>query len=218
MNEKALSLDPDLIEAQYGIGMVYFHQKRFSQAKNIFEKVIHKKNDFYPVQLWLAWTLMILGDFDGAITHCKSMAAMRPYSEEPWHFIEQSLMNKGDGKSARKAGDKVIELTLRKLEVNPKDLLAMSRMAISYGQRGESGKTLEAITKIVEIDPHDGMALYNCAGAYAGIGKREEALTCLKSSLEKGTMNVIEWIESDPNLDPIRDDPRFREILSKFNV
>ena len=218
MNEKALSLEPDLIEAQYGIGMVYFHQKRFSQAKEVFKKVIHTKNDFYPVQLWLAWTLMILGDFDAAITHCKSMSAMRPYSEEPWHFIEQSFMNKGEGKAAREAGDKVIELTLCRLEVNPKDLLAMSRMAISYAHRGESEKALEAIIKIVEIDPHDGMALYNCACAYAGIGKKEEALACLKSSYEKGTMNVIEWIESDPNLDPIRDDPRFREIFSKFSV
>jgi len=170
------------------------------------------------VQLWLAWTLMILGDFDAAISHCKTMAAMRPYSEEPWHFIEQSFMNKGQGKAAREAGDKVIELTLRRLEVNPKDLLAMSRMAISFAHRGESGKTLEAITKIVEIDPHDGMALYNCACAYAGIGKKEEALNCLISSYEKGTMNVIEWIESDPNLDPIRADPRFREIISKYSV
>ena len=218
MNEKALNLNPDLIEAQFGIGMVYFHQKRFSKAKGVFEKVIRTKNDFYPVQLWLAWTLMILGDFDAAISHCKTMAAMRPYSEEPWHFIEQSFMNKGQGKAAREAGDKVIELTLRRLEVNPKDLLAMSRMAISFAHRGESGKTLEAITKIVEIDPHDGMALYNCACAYAGIGKKEEALTCLISSYEKGTMNVIEWIESDPNLNPIRDDPRFREIISKFSV
>jgi len=49
MNEKALGLDPDLIEAQFGIGMVYFHQKRFAVAKRIFEKVLESKNDYYQL-------------------------------------------------------------------------------------------------------------------------------------------------------------------------
>ena len=37
MNEKALELDPDLIEAQIGIGLVYFFQKRLKEASYHFE-------------------------------------------------------------------------------------------------------------------------------------------------------------------------------------
>ncbi|HVO74659.1 MAG TPA: protein kinase, partial [Ignavibacteriaceae bacterium] len=36
--EKALGIDPNLIEAKFAIGMFYYHQKRFTEAIEIFEK------------------------------------------------------------------------------------------------------------------------------------------------------------------------------------
>jgi len=218
MNERALSLDPDLIEAQHGIGMVYFHQKRFAEAKREFEKVISIKSDFYPAHFWLSWTLEILGDHDSAIRHLKSAADIKPYSEEPWHRMEHSLRRKGELKAAQEAGDKVIELGARKLELNPKDVIALSRMAITFANKGESGKAIEAVKGIMQIDPSDSWALYNCAGAYASLGKKEEALAYLESSLKEGGLHLIEWIEGDPYLESIRNDPKFQEILSKYLV
>ena len=40
MNEKALDLDPDLIEAQISIGLVYFFQNRLTEAAHHLEKVL----------------------------------------------------------------------------------------------------------------------------------------------------------------------------------
>ncbi|UCF04500.1 MAG: protein kinase [bacterium] len=216
MNEKALSLDPDLIEAKFGIGMAYFLQKSFAKAKQEFEKVISNRNDFYPAHIWLILTSILLTEYDTAISYAHRAAAIKPYSEEPWHLIEQSFRKKGETKAANKAADKVIDIAVRKLEVNPNDLLALSRIAIAYVNTGKRVEALEAIHRIEEIDPEDGMALYNCAGAYNMLGMKEEALAALKSSLEKGATNLVEWIDGDPYLDSIRDDREFRDILSKF--
>ncbi len=216
-NEKALSLDPDLIEAQFGIGMAYFHQKRFSQAKRVFEKIIKIKSNFYQAYFWLGWTSDILGDYDKSIKHYNSAALIKPYSEEPWHLLEQSLRRKGELEAAQEAGSKVIELGIRKLEVNQRDVLVLSRMAISYAKKGEREKAIEAVKRVKEIDPNDILGLYNSACTYAVLGNKEEALKCLMhSSFKKGMRQIIDWMKGDPYLESIRDDPKFQEILSQY--
>jgi len=218
MNEKALGLDPDLIEAQFGIGMVYFHQKRFAVAKGIFEKVLESKNDYYQACWWLGLTSVVLEDYDSAIRFFKSAAVIKPYSEEPWHFLEQSFRRMGKLKAAKEAANKVIELGKRKLEANPKDVAALSRLAVTYAIIGENKRALEAVRKVIEIDPNDGVGLYNCAGAYACLGMKEEALKYLEKASEAGWWKLSEWIQNDPSLESIRDDPEFQDILSKHSV
>jgi non-specific serine/threonine protein kinase len=218
MNEKALSLDPDLIEAQLGMGMVYFHQKRFAQAKRNFEKVLESKNDYYQACYWLGLTSVVLGDYDIAIKYFRRAASLKPYSEEPWHLLEQSYRKIHKLKPAQEAANKMIELGTRKLEVNPKDVAALSRLALTYAAIGENKKALEATRRVMEIDPDDGVGLYNCAGAYACLGMKEEALNYLEKASEAGWWKLSEWIQNDPSLESIRDDPEFQDILSKHSV
>jgi tetratricopeptide (TPR) repeat protein len=218
MNEKALSLDPDLVEAEFGVGMAYFLQKRFARAKEEFAKVIEAKSDFYPAHYWLIWTSILLNDFETAIAYGEKAAALKPYSEEPWHLIEQSYRMKGDLEAADEAGRVVIDLAAHKLDLNPNDLMALSRMAIAYANKGMEKKAVDAINTITELDPEDGMALYNCSGAYSVLGMKEEALRLFAISLEKGTTNLIEWVDNDPYLDPMRGDPEFNRIRERFSV
>jgi len=218
MNEKALHIEPDLIEAQFGIGLVYFHQKRFAKAKQAFEKVIKQKNDFYPAHHWLGMISDIQQDYDAAINYYKTNVAIKPYSEEPWMYLQLTFRRKGDLKAAQEAEKKIVELSIRKLEVNPEDVTTLSRMAAVYANMGNTKKALDAAKSVMEIDPNDGRALYNCACVYALLGNKEDALTYLKTALEIGFMNIIEYVKNDPDFESIRGDPKFQEILSKYSV
>ncbi len=216
MNEKALDLDPDLIEAQIGIGLVYFFQKRLTVAAHHLEKVLKIKQDSYLVLFWLGTISFCLEDYDAAVKYHQRGAVIKPYSEEPWHHLSLIFQKKGDLKSAREAGKKMVALGLRKLEVNPEDCVVLSRMALIYAVIGERNKALEAVKRIVDIQPDDGIALYNCGATYAWLGKKDEALSYLNAACEKGFMNVIHWFKNDPYIESIRDDPKFQEMLSKY--
>lgn len=218
MNEKALSLDPDSIAAQSGMGMVYFHQKRFVEAKQSFEKILKSKNDFYPACYWLGVTLYTIKDYDNAVKYYKGARDIKPYSEEPWHYLERHFRRMGKLKAAKEAANKVIELGTRKLEANPKDVVVLSRLAVTYATVSENNKALDAVRRVMEIDPDDGVGLYNCAGAYACLGMKEEALKYLEKASEAGWWKLSEWIQNDPSLESIRDDPKFKEIFSKYSV
>jgi len=218
ISETALNLDPDLIEAQVCIGIVYFHQKRFNEAKRNFEKVIHSKNDFYPAFYWLGITSVILNDYESAIKYFRCAAAIKPYSEEPLNFLRETFLRKGDLKAGNEAGNKTIRLVLRKLEVNPNDFIALSRLALTYANMGEKKKSLDAVRRVLNINPNDGMAVYNCASSYAYMGMKKDALILLKKALEVGFIHLSDWISDDPNFDLIRNDSDFQELLSNYGL
>ncbi len=219
MNEKALSLDPDSVEAQFGIGLVYFLEKRFVDAKQYLGKVISIRPDFYTAYYFLGIVSGILKDNDASDECFKRCAAIKPYSEEPWHFLEMNYRRRGDLKSAQEAGHKVIELGRRKIEINPMDIIALARIALTYAGLGENKKALDAAKKVLELESTDGTVLYNCACMYSFMGKKEEALRYLERALERGFINIIDWAKDvDPYLQPIRSDPQFRAIIARYDV
>ncbi|MCZ6601924.1 MAG: tetratricopeptide repeat protein, partial [Planctomycetota bacterium] len=69
--------------------------------------------------------------------------------------------------------------------------------------------------KALEIDPDSDLAYYNLACTYSLWGKTDEALRCLGLSLENG-FRKFQHMEKDEDLDPIRDDERYKELLDRY--
>ena len=62
-------------------------------------------------------------------------------------------------------------------------------------------------------DPHSrGIASYNLACYYARVGRVEDAVPLLRESFE-GAPDLKEWSLKDPDLDPIRQDRLFGELV-----
>lgn len=215
-NEMALSLDPGLVEAQVGVGIVLTHQRRLSEAARCFEEIVEKKEDFYPAYFWLSIVSNVIGDLDAAIEYGEMAAAKKPYSEEPWHHLDATYRRKGDIEGSKRAGDKVIELGERRLSVNPDEPITITRVAVTYASRGDKQKAMELVDRAQQIGSNDGMALYNCASVYSLLGMHDEALDLFERATEAG-MIIIDWIHYDPFIDPLRDKPKFRELMSRYD-
>jgi len=175
--------------------------------------VLWKKNDNYTSHYWLGVLAEITEDYDGALKHFHRAAEIKPYSEEPWLHIDMTHRRKGELEASHAASDKLINLAKRKLEVDAKDTISLSRLAANYARRGETASALEAIEKVLELAPNDGLVLYNCACTYAHLGKKNEAFGLLQKAIGIGYKNIIEWVENDPDLEAYREDPQFKEIL-----
>ncbi|MDO8550718.1 MAG: protein kinase [Ignavibacteria bacterium] len=213
VSEKALEKDPGLTEAKFGIGMVYYHQKRFNEAIDIFKKIIEEKNDFYLAYRWLGITSDILGDYDSAIKYYKASATFKPYSEEPLMQLDMTYRRKGDFESAKKVEKEFLKIAEQKLLINPDDVIALSRVAGVYSSQGDKEKALQTIKRVMEIDPEDGLAIYNSACVYARMNMKDEALKYLRIAFDNGYKNIREWVKSDPDFNTLRDDPEFKKII-----
>jgi tetratricopeptide (TPR) repeat protein len=76
---------------------------------------------------------------------------------------------------------------------------------------GDSARALEFAERSLAIDPEDPMLLYNVACTYAVLGKLDDAMGCLERAVDKG-FGHREWIDHDPDLNSLRDNPRFQAI------
>ena len=66
------------------------------------------------------------------------------------------------------------------------------------------------------IDPSS-TTLYNLACFYCDTGDLEKAIETLEEAFRKGLRNP-QWIDGDPDMDPIRKDPRVQAILAKMRA
>jgi tetratricopeptide (TPR) repeat protein len=98
------------------------------------------------------------------------------------------------------------------LELNPDDARAANLAASVYADLGETSEAVKYAERSLAIDPEDPMLLYNVACMYSTLGRIDEAISCLERSVDKG-FGHREWIDNDPDLIPLRDNPRYKDIV-----
>ena len=61
------------------------------------------------------------------------------------------------------------------------------------------------------------LKLYVVATFYAALGEKDEASRELNEAYDKQESDFI-WLKVDPLMDPLRSDPRFKEMLKRLNL
>jgi tetratricopeptide (TPR) repeat protein len=87
-----------------------------------------------------------------------------------------------------------------------------SAPAFGFFATKEYDKAAEVLEAALAEYPDDATVLYNLACAESMSGRTDEALEHLRRSLERGE-RFRELARTDTDFDPIRDDPRFAEIV-----
>jgi adenylate cyclase len=108
-----------------------------------------------------------------------------------------------------------IEIIERHIELNPGDARAFYLGATDLSYLGDKERSLQWAERALAIDPTDPAVLYNVACAYSQLGLIDQALDCLDQATLLGSGHRP-WVEKDPDLDPIRNHPRFAAILTRI--
>ena len=67
----------------------------------------------------------------------------------------------------------------------------------------------------LEIDPTDAGVQYNVACLYSLEAQPDRAIQCLEGAVDAG-FGHRDWIEHDPDLDSLREHPRFQDLLGRI--
>jgi serine/threonine protein kinase/Tfp pilus assembly protein PilF len=215
-NQRALTLDPHLLEAQFGIAMVYFHHRRFAQSKRTIEEILRQDSEFHPGYLRLGMIADLSGDLEGALEHYHRASELKPYDEDSWRFLADIQGKLGNTEAAEAAALKVIEVTSRKLEASLDDTTVMSRLAEAYARFGGKEEATATLKRVFELQPDDGLAVYNCSCAYALLGEKQSALISLRRAFESGFRTVGHWARTDSAFDSMRSDPEFKDLIAEL--
>jgi tetratricopeptide (TPR) repeat protein len=124
--------------------------------------------------------------------------------------LYQIPSRRGDALSAYR---KAIELARARLEVNPKDSLALAFTADYYAMVDEEPQAREQMARALEIAPTDADVLFRAAILNNHFGVTAKTLQFLSKSVAAGYSRTV--IRDTPDFDHLKDDAQFQALLPK---
>src|SRR5262249_14903816 len=76
--QNAIDIAPNFTEALNNLGTIYYHDRKFDEAAELFERAVRANPNSYPAQVNLAGALISLGDYLRALAENSKALDMRP--------------------------------------------------------------------------------------------------------------------------------------------
>jgi adenylate cyclase len=209
----ALSIDPTIAEAHCALSRRLEVNGRHEDA---FAE-LRKGLELNPV----SWELnKAMGNFHmyrGRIVEAKKHYEVAASVMESDYHAQGMLMTCAyglkDADGLRRAAQSTLHHVEQVLAHDPSNGAAISFGVSALASLGERERATEWMERALLIDPENLNMRYNFACALAKLGDREAALRMFESAVSrlKGSLGNI---EADPELESLRDDPRFQKIVA----
>lgn len=212
-SQRALALAPDLAEANVSAAVALSLAGRHGDADAAFKAAIRLNPRLFEAHYFYARDAFVQGHHEDAVREYEEASRVRPDDYQAALLVAQSYDVLGRLDEATAARRRGIVIAEEHLDLNPDDVRALYMGANGLVALGEREKGLQWARRAIAMDPADSMVLYNVACIYSMAGNTEEAVECLQRSVAAG-LTQRGWLENDSNLDPIRHDGRFQQLMA----
>ena len=213
----ALEHGPDHAEAHVSRGLALSLYERTAEAAAEFELARELNPRLYEAWYFSARLRFGAGDMKGAADDFLHAVEIQPEQYDAWGLLSQMLGATGRPEKARAAILRSKEAAERALLIDPDDVRALYFVAGSHIMLGDSARGIELLHRAAALDPEDSAVHYNIACGYANAGRIEQALHHLERAVALG-YGHRKWIANDPDLAPLRSDPRYQKVLDNLQT
>jgi serine/threonine protein kinase/tetratricopeptide (TPR) repeat protein len=214
--QKALELDHSLAEAHAARGLALSLAGRdHNEVDEEFENAIQLNPALFEAYYFYGYSCRTQKRWEKAAQLFEQAAVICPEDYQTQNHLAmayKTLKLRGKAEIAYRRSLQNIE---RYLELNPEDSRAYQMGAVALIELGEVERGLEWGTKAVTMDPENPMLLYNSACVFSVAGDTKRAIECLEKAIHTGYANRGA-LSNDPDLDPIRDHPRFKTLVKRL--
>ena len=242
MAERALTIDSNSASGHLAMSLVHaISEWDWSAARVSLERAVAADPSLPEVRLWRAILLSSLQQHDEALAEVDRALVAEPVSPV-LNTARGWLLFVG------RRSDEAIEQSRRTLELAPNYYDAWDNLKWFHITRGEEAKAARAWARASDLEGGDGDGLlaayrqhgfpyllrdsirkklsrqdrgysspYDLVLDYAALGEIEPALEHLERSHSERETDLVA-LAVDPRLDPLRDEPRFQELLAALKL
>ncbi len=214
-SQRALELTPEAALPRVARGFVLSLSRRYDEAAKEFEAAIRLNPNLFEAYYYFARTCFASGDIARSAELFLKAAAVRQEDFQSAMLAAQSLRMIGRLDEARETGRDGIRRAEYMLELNPSDVRALSLGSGALFNDGQIARAWEWLNRSIELRPEEMNTLIHASCLHSKAGHKEEALGFLERVVARG-WGKRDWIEHDPDYDPLRDDPRFKKLMAKL--
>jgi adenylate cyclase len=213
--ERAIELDGNLAEAHAARSQVLRQNARLDEAMRENEIALRLDPESYDVNHGAARLYYVLRRFDRAIFYFEKAARIVETDFSAAGMLVSCHTALGDKEGARRAARLALERCEKIVAVEPDNGSAMGFAVGALAALGEAERAKEWAERALLLDPDNVNLRYNFACTLiTDLRDYEAALDLLGPRFETMSIEVLNWVKTDPDLDPVRDHPRFKAMLA----
>jgi adenylate cyclase len=214
--EKALALDPDLAEAHAAKAGTLRQQGRFDEAWAEVEVALRLDPESYEANSAAAGVCFNQGRIADAIPYWEKTEALMETDAGSTAMLVTCYRALGDTDKALRAARTTVARAEAILAQDRSNGTAMGYGAGALAVLGHADRCRDWIRRALLVDPDNQLMRYNFAcdlGAH--LGDIDGALDLLGPYLAQVTPSELAWATADPDMDALREDPRFAAMIAQ---
>lgn len=241
MATKALLIDDQLAEAHASMATISHDAWDWNAAEKHFEKAVSLNPNYAQVRQWYSEYLTNIGKFDRGIEEAKKARELDPLSYAPnlvlginyykarrYDEAIESLERTRDQFSnygitylyialahfMKEEFDMSISVLKKGIEVAPYTTELRPILAYVYAKTGKEEEAIRLSKEVMEESRERYFPSILFATMYVGLDELDEAFVWFEKSYQQHDWQ-LSFLAVEPVFDPIRNDPRFIELLNK---
>ncbi len=207
--KQALELKPNDVATHLGYGHWLLCQGRIQEALEWSQRA----RDLDPLEVWgadIGWILFHARRYDDAIRQLRSVSALHPDSAGTRWFLGFALIGGGRPQEA------ILELEKTALMMH-RSPGSLELLATAYARAGRRKDALQLINELKRRRE----TTYVPAGAlinpHLALGEYDEAFVWFERAYQEQS-NILQFLGVHPFFDPVRGDPRFKDLLRRVRL
>src|SRR5215813_9673984 len=240
---RALELDESLAEAHTSLAAAYEYEWNWNEAAKQYERAIELNPNYETAHHWYSAYLVSRKQFDEAIRQAqraldldplsliintalgRALNSARRYDEAVEQLRTTVDMDPNfaeahfhlglayEGKGAY--DDAIRELTKAAELFGDRSLTAW--VGRVYALSGRTAQAMKVLEDMLELSKQQPVSPYSIASLYATLGEKDRAFEWLEKVYQERNYYVV-FLNVDPTLDSLRDDPRFTDLLKRIGL
>jgi adenylate cyclase len=213
--ERALALDANLAEAHAVKARILYQQNRDDEAAAEIDVALRLDPESYEVNRAAAFMSFGKQRLDDAVRYYEKTMTLLETDLNSGSMLITCYTAMGNTEASRRAAQVAFARVEKALAQDPNNGSAMAYGAVSLATLGQAERAKDWINRTLLIDPDNLNARYNFACTLTNyLNDLDSALELLGPVFQTTGAALLRHAIADPDLDRLRDDPRFNAMVA----
>ena len=207
---RAIELNPNYATAHYHYSYLLAESGRFEEAIHEAREALSRDPMSALLNGGLAFVLMLARQYDRCITQAVTASEVDPNMTLCSMILGTAYGQQGQHATAIEHYEKGIGLG---------GMLALQKAFIGHllGRSGDAAKARSILSELEELSRKTYVPSFAAAVVYTGLGEHRLAIEAVEKGCDRRETDLV-FVKVWPHFDPIRDDPRFQEVVRRVGL